>query len=110
MPITWGFMSSGSYQIYFGRYELLANDVRNISVAATGDETFYLQCWVTVEVQWLKRGGEKIMVRQSILKGLLILYGIYVVMIGNEIGMKEEMPEGGDARRVILFKIGRKSD
>ncbi len=50
------------------------------------------------------------MVRQSILKGLLILYGIYVVMIGNEIGMKEEMPEGGDARRVILFKIGRKSD
>lgn len=47
MPITWGFMSSGSYQIYFGRYELLANDVRNISVAVTGDETFYLQCWVT---------------------------------------------------------------
>lgn len=37
----------GSYQIYFGRYELLANDVRNISVAVTGDETFYLQCWVT---------------------------------------------------------------
>lgn len=38
---------SGSYQIYFGRYELLANDVRNIYVAVTGDETFYLQCWVT---------------------------------------------------------------
>lgn len=28
------------------------------------------------------------MVRQSILKGLLILYGIYVVMIGKEIVRK----------------------
>lgn len=38
---------SGSYQIYFGRYEQLASDVRNISVAVTGSEAFYLQCWVT---------------------------------------------------------------
>lgn len=40
----------------------------------------------------MAQGGEA-MVRQSILKGLLILYGIYVVMIGKEIGRKEEMPE-----------------
>lgn len=38
---------SGKYQIYFGRYESLGSDVRNISVAVTGEETFYLQCWVT---------------------------------------------------------------
>lgn len=38
---------SGEYQIYFGRYEILSSDVRSISVAVTGEETYYLQCWVT---------------------------------------------------------------
>lgn len=37
----------GKYQIYFGRYENLGSDVMSISVAVTGEETFYLQCWVT---------------------------------------------------------------
>lgn len=37
----------GTYQVYFGRYEDLGRDVRSISVAVTGEETFYLQCWVT---------------------------------------------------------------
>ena len=37
----------GKYQLYFGRYEILKDDVRSISVAVTGKDTFYLQCWVT---------------------------------------------------------------
>lgn len=37
----------GKYQLYFGRYEILKDDVRSISVAVTGEDTFYLQCWVT---------------------------------------------------------------
>lgn len=37
----------GKYQIYFGRYENVGSDVMSISVAVTGEETFYLQCWVT---------------------------------------------------------------
>lgn len=37
----------GKYQVYFGRYEILGSDVRSISVAVTGEETFYLHCWVT---------------------------------------------------------------
>lgn len=37
----------GKYQLYFGRYEIPKNDVRSISVAVTGEDTFYLQCWVT---------------------------------------------------------------
>lgn len=37
----------GKYQLHFGRYEILKDDVRSISVAVTGDDTFYLQCWVT---------------------------------------------------------------
>lgn len=38
---------NGKYQVYFGRYEILKSDVRSISVAVTGEDTFYLQCWVT---------------------------------------------------------------
>ncbi len=37
----------GNYQLYFGRYEILSGDIRSISVAVTGEETFYLHFWVT---------------------------------------------------------------
>lgn len=37
----------GKYQMFFGRYEILGNDIRSLSVAVTGKETFYLHCWVT---------------------------------------------------------------
>lgn len=40
----------GEYQVYFGRYEILGSDVRSISVAVTGEETFYLLCWVTKDL------------------------------------------------------------
>lgn len=39
----------GNYELYFGRYEILASDIRSISVAVTGEETFYLQFWITYD-------------------------------------------------------------
>ena len=36
-----------SWQIFFGRYEILSKDVRSISVAVTGKKDYYLQCRVT---------------------------------------------------------------
>lgn len=36
-----------SWQMFYGRYEILSRDVRSISVAVTGKSDYYLQCWVT---------------------------------------------------------------
>lgn len=35
------------YIIYYGRYEMLSEDVRNISVAVIGEDSFFEQFWVT---------------------------------------------------------------
>lgn len=37
----------GKYDIYFGRYEILSKDLRNISAAIVGEEKYYIQYWVT---------------------------------------------------------------
>ncbi|MBD5455281.1 MAG: hypothetical protein HDR23_02200 [Lachnospiraceae bacterium] len=37
----------GKYEIYFGRYEILSKDLRNISAAIVGEEKYYIQYWVT---------------------------------------------------------------
>ena len=36
-----------SWQMFFGRYEILSSDVRSISAAVTGKRDYYLQCRVT---------------------------------------------------------------
>ena len=38
---------SGEYRIYYGRYEILSNEVRNISVAVVGEKNYFAQFWVT---------------------------------------------------------------
>lgn len=37
----------GTYEIYFGRYEILNPYTRNISVAVVGEENYFMQYWVT---------------------------------------------------------------
>ncbi len=44
---TAGGEQGGEYHIYYGRYEMLGKDIRNISVAVIGEKSFFEQFWVT---------------------------------------------------------------